>query len=384
MIAWALLAAAWGAEPVTAAIHGDVKAFLFVGVPYDSPFFPDDPYAAGIGDGRFKLSASSGRLAFEFHHAITVRSGLSIGIGPSSGVGAEVPEAVPLSWTAVQAETLSFGGRTDRLWGSVDVGPTRLTLGRQPISFGQGMMFTPLDLVGPFNPAVVDQEYKPGYDALRFDAFWGVSGRATAVVAYGGDWSLDGLIGVAYGQHTFGVTDLGLFLGEILSDEVFGATLATSVGPVGLYGDAALTLSDADGTFFRGTVGALFRPTGTTTLTAEVYTQTLGAKDPSEYLLFAAGDRFARGELWLLGRYYAGLALAQEITPLVNTSVALIGNLGDGSAFLGPSLAWSVASNAEVDLGAFFGLGDRPDDFDVQSEFGLYPITIFLETKAYW
>jgi len=180
------------------------------------------------------------------------------------------------------------------------------------------------------------------------------------------------------------VTDLGLFVGEVLSDEVFGATLATSVGPVGIYGDAALTLSDADGTFFRGTVGGLFRPTGKTTLTAEVYTQTLGAKDPSEYLLFGTNDRFVRGELWLLGRYYAALAVSQELSPLVSTSVALIGNLGDGSAFLTSSLAWSVASNAEVDLGAFFGLGDRPEEFDVHSEFGLYPITVFLETKAYF
>jgi len=143
-------------------------------------------------------------------------------------------------------------------------------------------------------------------------------------------------------------------------------------------------VSDADGTFFRGVVGADWRPTDKTTLSGEVYVQTLGPADRSGYLAFAMNDRFARGELWLLGRYYAGLVVSQEITPLIHGSLGLIGNLGDPSLLVAPTLAWSVGENSELDAGAFFGVGKRPEALALNSEFGLYPATAFVEMKVYF
>lgn len=373
-------------KPPTATVHGDVKSFFFGIFPYDSPLMPPDPVAAGLLDGRLKLQAKWGPLTLTVHHELTVTGGgqSTLSVGPSTGVSTNVPEAVKLSWTGVDADTMVLKGRTDRLMLAGHFGPVSVTLGRQPISFGHGTMFTPLDLVGPFNPAVVDQEYKPGYDAVRVDGFWGMGGQVTAVAAYAGDWSLDGSVGVLYGQDTVGVTDIGLFAGDILGDPVFGATVASSIGPVGVHSDAAFTVSSADGNFFRGVVGADWRPTGNTTLSGEFYVQTLGASDPSGYLTFATNDRFARGELWLLGRYYAGVALSQQITPLITGTAAVIANLGDPSMLLVPTIDWSVAENADLGAGAFLGVGKRPDGLTLNSEFGLYPVTAFVEVKTYF
>ena len=102
MILLALLGAALAGEPATGSVHGDIKAFVFAGFPYDNPLLPSDPFASGIADGRLKLAASASVFHFEGHHAITVRTtGTTVPIGPSSGIVTDVPEAIPLSWVAV-------------------------------------------------------------------------------------------------------------------------------------------------------------------------------------------------------------------------------------------------------------------------------------------
>jgi hypothetical protein len=97
--------------------------------------------------------------------------------------------------------------------------------------------------------------------------------------------------------------------------------------------------------------------------------------------------------------------VAQELTPLVSGSAALIGNLGDASALLAPGVSISAADDVTVSLGGFVSLGARPDEVplgldpstlsitppstralarSVRSEFGLYPTTVYLSTRAWF
>jgi len=125
--------------------------------------------------------------------------------------------------------------------------------------------------------------------------------------------------------------------------------------------------------------------------------QTFGAPDPSGYLAILTGPRYARGEVWTAGRWYAGVMAAQEITPIVDASVAVIGNLQDQSAVVAPGVAWSVANEAVVSAGMYAGVGARPDSISltesldpdmlansIHSEFGLYPIAAYLQMSAYF
>jgi len=43
---------------------------------------------------------------------------------------------------------------------------TVLRFGRQAISWGSGLLFTPMDIFNPFDPSAVDKEYKAGDDML--------------------------------------------------------------------------------------------------------------------------------------------------------------------------------------------------------------------------
>lgn len=396
---WALLAVAF-AEP--ASLHGDIKSFFTATVPYASDVLPSDPGGQGVLDVRLKFEAQpTDTLKFQVHGTSTGLApapAAGQGFGTSTGVGLRAPEVVQLSYLWEDGD-LQVRGRIDRASARLETGPITTTVGRQPISFGNGLAFTPLDLVNPFTPAVIDQEYKPGVDAFRLDAYSGMS-LLTVVGAYAGDWSDDGLVAAAYGQTTVGVTDIGAFLGTVQGDRVVGGTVVTALGAVGVHSDATLTFAEDRDPFVRAVLGALWRPAANTTLTGEAYLQTLGAGDPADYLDVASDARFTRGQLWLLGRGYGAVSLGQQFTPLVNGGGAVIVNVEDGSAFIAPNLSWSVSGNAEFVVGGFVGLGKRPTS-EVQSftyagvpveaevpvlasEFGTYPAAFFAQLKAYF
>ncbi len=414
--------------PPEVTISGDVKTFAVAVFPYDHLMLRDpedwadedaeaEPSGQGIADLRLKVGASWGAFDLDIHHSLTSLapggqvSAMSMA---STGVGASAPEAVDLSWEAADSEGLSVRGRIDRLVLSASLPHVDLAVGRQPITFGRSLMFTPLDLVGPFNPTVIDQEYKPGVDAVRVDVYAGMSGQISLAAAYAGtddQWDLPDLVFAGYGTTTVGVWDLGAFLGLVHQDAVMGLSATGSIGVVGLRAEGAFTLPPGDSEddpFVRAAVGADFYPggSGTTVISTEFYLQTLGADDPSGYLEAGSSERVARGEIWLAGQYYGAVAVSQEIIPIVSASGALICNLADPSCLLVPSLSWSVSDEAAVSAGAYFGMGQRPEEISftelleatdysadpedyldampIRSELGLIPAAAYLSMRTYF
>ncbi len=56
--------------------------------------------------------------------------------------------------------------RLDRISIGYTGDKTVVRFGRQAISWGNGLLFTPMDILNPFDPAAVDKEYKSGDDML--------------------------------------------------------------------------------------------------------------------------------------------------------------------------------------------------------------------------
>ena len=225
-----------------------------------------------------------------------------------------------------------------------------------------------------------------------------MTGQITGVVAYAGSWDVDGLTAVVNANGTFGMTDLSLFGGMVRSDSVIGTGVASSIGAVGLHSDVTLTVPDSDeeDPFVRWTTGAFWRPFSTSSVTMEYYYQSLGAENAEDYLDFAQSDRYARGELWVMGQHYLSLAWAQEITALSSANLALIGNVVDASVLLSPSLSLSVSDEVQLVAGGFVGLGTQPkttsvtevlinpDALQVNSEFGMMPGSGFVQMRSYF
>lgn len=433
LLAVAAGAPAWAAEgaPLQVTVNGDVKSFFVATLPYENELytalglFPEDPTAQGILDGRLKLKAEAGSVRLLAHHALTALTPAAALSTTQTGVGLTAPQLIDLTWQAWSPEdgeapgedAMVMQGRTDRLALSTDVGPLTLSVGRQPISLGNGLAFTPLDLISPFFPTTVDQEYKPGVDSVTAELFFGMSTQISAIAAYvhpdpladAEDWAVEGMAYALYAQHTFWRNDVGLLLGEIRGDEVLGLTVASYAGPVGLHSDVTYTLpaEDDEDPFLRAVVGALWMPRGGTTLSGEVYHQTLGVSEPADYLTQLSGERYTRGELWLAGRTYASVSLGQEITPLIQSSLAVIANVAEPSALVAPGITVSVSDEVQLAVGGFAGVGERPDEGSIEdlldpktgallegdalneamglnSEFGFYPASAYVQLKAYF
>ncbi len=393
---------------VVAKATGHVKAFATASFPYESPILPDAPQGQGFLDQRLTLSLAVDEVfEAEVAHALTATIGAAQATGSvlGTGVGATAPQALPLTWTAFDDpdSTLRLQGRVDRLVLRGHAPQVDLALGRQPISFGNGRFFTPMDLVQPFTPAVIDTEFKPGVDAFRIDVYPSFSSAITGVVAYTGnegwkgDWTAEEITGAVYGQGTVGVTDLGGMYAWVEGDHVVAATLASAIGPAGVIGDVAVTVPRDDldePVFVRATLGMDGRPTGTTTVSAEVYVQSLGSTDPADLLDTLGSERAMRGEIWLAGIAYLGTSLTQEITPLVTFSLSTITNLTQPSTLILPGISWSIAGNADLAAGAYLPVGERPETrtptledplpVAIRSEFGTYPFSAYLQVRAYF
>lgn len=380
---------------------GDVKTFVLAFFPYDSSLLPADPWGSGMltlrlkAEGGWEKGGYGARLVV--HGAGESRApGASVAIGSlGTSPSTTVPEAVDLSWSE-QYAGLAMDARFDRMVMELKAPHVGLAAGRQAISFGHGQLFTPFDLVAPFSPAVIDQEYKPGFDALRLDAYSGRSTKFTAAAAYAGSWDRSGIVAAGYGQTTVGAWDLGALLGSIHGDIVGGFTSSGSLGPLGLWGEATVTHpTDDTDDFVRAVVGGNARPGDRTMVSCELYVQTVGAGDPADYLVQAIGPRYSRGELWALGRYYAGASGSYDLSPLVTLRAFAVVNLADPSAMVGPGISWSVADNASVIGGVYLGLGQRPGNVanaepavpssvPVRSEFGLVPTTAYISMASHF
>ena len=369
-------------------VSGHIKAFGVGTIPYESRLMPTGPTGSAVFDARVKvvLSPFDG-LRFELHPTLTALIGGTTGV--STGVEGLAPEAFPMTAALFAGESFGARFRMDRLNMRVELGPVRLTLGRQAITFGQGQAFTPMDLVAPFTPATLDTSYKPGVDAVRADLFLGMGAQLSVVATYLGEWSLDGAALIGHGQVTLGATDVAVMGGSIYGDPVVGASVWAPIGPVGVWADVTLTGLKPN-PFVRAVVGAMVRPGPTTMLSFEIYGQRFGTTDQSEYLLMGMGERYGRSELWLSGHLYASVMISQEITPLLSASVVLLGNLLDPSMYVIPTISWSAASNADLSFGLQFGVGERPDEDEenvprsIRSEFGTAPFTAFLQAGFYF
>ena len=130
------------------------------------------PAYDGNADLRLMLRQTAGPLTFFADHALTWVGGDSHGfanaLGPTldQSPAGDRHRALNLTWELDQGARHRSWGRLDRLAVKYRDGPWALTLGRQAVSWGNGLVFQPMDLFNPFAPTTVDRDYKAGDDLL--------------------------------------------------------------------------------------------------------------------------------------------------------------------------------------------------------------------------
>jgi hypothetical protein len=300
------------------------------------------------------------------------------------------PGLVDLSWNIKSNDDVLWLHEIDRLyvrsrheWGDV-------TIGRQAIGWGVGILWTPLDLLVSFSPVQIDREYRTGVDAARAVFSLGPFTEIEAVYAFF-DTEFDQQSSALRWRTTLADSnfDVGLVAGKFFDDVVLGALTTGEISGVGVHASLNFTHhygSDDPGPddFTRIVVGADYRFSEDVTVFGEYYFNGWGASDPNSYISRATSDRVARGEIYNVGKHYLGFLADWEAHPLVHLGARGQWNLLDPSAQLGPSLTISLSDEAQLDAGAYFSIGDGIDGLEPDSEFGPQPHFFFAAAKIYF
>lgn len=252
--------------------------------------------------------------------------------------------------------------RLDRLHVGYSNERVVLRLGRQAVSWGNGLLFNPVDVFNPFDPTAIDTEYKTGDDMLY----------GQYLLPSGSDWQLvrvqrrddrgqvsSAASSTALKFHGFGAErEYDLMLARHFDAVLVAAGASSNLGEAVLRGDL-LFADTAAGWVGSAVVNAAWSWTwGGRNMSGvlEYFFNGHGLRE-ADYSVDtlvreeALRERLQRGELFTLGRHYLGASLLVEMTPLVQLTPSLFANLGDGSALAQLALRWDLHQDWQV-LGA--------------------------------
>jgi hypothetical protein len=291
----------------------------------------------------------------------------------------------------------------DRLWARIEPDPDlQLTIGRQAVSWGTGLIWSPTDLFAAFSPTEIDREEKVGVDVVRCllqvspNLSLDVVGEPLDLEEHGSVSEDDSSVAARLGTHG-GEYDFHLCGGVIQSDYVLGGDFAGNLGDAGVRGEALQTWVDESSQrdYFRGLLGVdyAFAAPWNPYVAVEYYYNGLGESDPDDYAARRSESSVRRvidrGIAYNIGRDYVGAVVRVQPGTLLTLQATTLANLHDGSFRELATLGWSMTQNSELVLGADIGLGGSRGEFTGWDDAGSgavmeLPDLYFLYGKYYF
>ena len=375
LLAILLLPLAAAADDNPLQFGGHTK-FRYVGQTYPANSFFRDVVGAtshdAAADLRLNLQGNSGRWTGSAAYQLV---GLRADTLPLTGVPNDDRRRLDLSSVITENGRNALLHRLDRLWVGYTSEKVVLRLGRQALSWGNGLFYAPMDLVNPFDPAAIDTEYKSGDDMFyaqflqangndlqgawvaRRDRLTGDTGTDVATVAvkyhgFAGEAEYDLLVARSYGD-----TVVGVGYSRALGGAVWGSDLVITDIERNTRAQLSTNLTYSWTWGGRNVSGAFeYHFNG--------FGQSSGRYDPTSL----AGNpdlvsRRARGELFTLGRHYLAGSLTIEMTPLWLLTPTLLANVGDPSGLLQLVTSYSLSDEMSLLASVNLPLGPSGTEF---------------------
>ena len=330
-------------------------------------------------DVRLMLRERAGSFEILIDHATTRGGGDSFAFLNAPGVtldqtpGGDEGRAFDLSWKIEDGPRHRSWHRFDRLAVRYRRGDWSVTLGRQAISWGNGMVFQPMGLFSPFAPTTVDRDYKAGDDLFLVERLF-ANGSDLKMLVVGrknlqGDIDWDSS-SAALKWHGFaGQGEWELTAARHYRDEVLGFGARYPIGGALARADVVATKLNDSGWRVSGVVNidySLALLQRNAYVFAEYFHNGFGVRDLPVTPLELPAELFARlnrGEVFNLMRDYLAVGGSIEWHPLWNQAFTVIGNLRDGSALLQTSLSYEPGDHQRVQLGWLEPLGGAGKEF---------------------
>lgn len=243
----------------------------------------------------------------------------------------------------LQSKSAAFVADIRKLYGALYLPWADISVGRQIISFGEGMVFSPVDIFSSVN--ILDLSLRrsgsdvarvrvPFGDLAGVDAIAKVSSRADgaagAIKGYGHAGSFDFAgVGIYQGANREFITGL-TFKGDLVA---------------GVYGELVEHWRYAGYRAFVGMLGADYSITGDWYFTAEyLYNQKPEpAGTPSQFSLLQTN-------VALVHNHYGFLSVRYKINDLMNVSASVIADITAKSGLVTAQYSYNVLQNADLIL----------------------------------
>ena len=374
--------------------------------PDDKLFFPDRWTGVGLLRGRltFNLQLNDTTNAeFAYEQRAQFTSGTSAGLSGGGGALPSFGEApyrlAQLDWQiAKDDDTSIYRHEIDRGLVAFHPGWGEVTIGRQAIGLGRGVLFGAVDVFAPFSPIEVDREWRRGVDALRIEYHLSDTSSMELLGAFGESWDESALLLRARGY--IGNIDGELILGKRGRDAMVGLAMSAAVGDAELHAELAvfdIPEAHPDGGLFgndhliaKAVLGSsyTFDVGNGLTLLGEYHYSGFGVDDIEDAVKrlmnpdYAA--RYLRGDTQILGRHALAVQFAYPFTNTLGGGLLIFESLSDGSGLIAPSIRWDVSSSTSLTLSTFVPWGPAPNRRRLESEYGSTPSSVFLQLSAYF
>lgn len=299
---------------------------------------------------------------------------------PGYFINLDKTRLLPLTVTTLSGQSTEAVQGLDRLYASYTSGQWVLAVGRQVLTWGNGMVFRPMDLFNPFGPTATDTEYKPGADMVYGQWLFDdgsdlqglVLGRRNPITH---DPAFNQFSSAVKWHYAGSAVQADLMYARHYTDDVLGVSVSGPLGNAVWHIDATPTWLQSGGT--------------AVSLAANIdYSWELLGKNMSGYLEYyrngfasnprlrslaevspALQARLARNEVFTVDRDYLAGGLRIELTPLLSFNPLLIVNLNDGSELLWAQGVYSLHEDLSLYFGFNVGIGPKG------TEFGGLPVT---------
>ena len=364
---------------------GHVKSLAsVVNIPGDSLLqdFSDDPARDINLDVRLKLADNRGAWSWQSDYQLLAQQGDRLKLVQQhpnlgfidSALTDDDRRVFDLSKRISDQDDRVITHRLDRLYLTHSTDKTVLKIGRQAVSWGNGMIYNPVDFFNPFDPAAIDTEYKTGDDML-YTQYLLDSGDDVQAVWVGrrdddGDVTND-VTSLALKYHIFsGSREFDLLVANHYDARIGAVGGSIDIADAIWRGDLMLT-DENDEQFTSAVLSwsyALLAWDRNLSTTIEYFHNGFGIDDGNyDPLALAANpelvERIARGELFTLAQNYLAAAATIELTPLWLLTTSVFRNLDDDSMLLQIFSRHDLQQDLQLLLALNLPYGDDGSEF---------------------
>lgn len=325
---------------------------------------------------------------------------LSQGAGGAGGDGillgeGQVPyRLTPLDGGLVQiGDSFAYRHELDRLQAALRLGRGEITVGRQAIGWGRGVLLSAVDFFAPFTPLESDREWRRGIDAVRLRAPLGDLYSLEGVAALSEKLATSAFL--ARLQGYWGDLDGEVIVGRRRRDWLAALAFSAPVGVAEMHVEAAFfalpePLPNGARQVLQAVLGGSYHwdRWGGFLLLGEYHYAGLGAPSSTAAAIWRAnpsyGERLQLGDVLAESRHVGALQISWGLGFAAPLTCGWVFSPQDQSGVGTLALSWLFSDALTLAASAYAPHGEKPRAGRLRSAYGGAPRSALLQISFYY